>query len=87
MSDPIREALAELVEMYFSEDRRDADWFEKYQGVWIAARAALAAPVAHPLTGEQIMDLPMCYHNDGSRTFLLQFARDVERAHGIGSKP
>lgn len=35
-----------------------------------------------PLSDEQIMDLPAGVNN-GSLSFLLRFAREVERAHGI----
>lgn len=37
---------------------------------------------ARGLTDEQIMDLP-AGKNDGSLSYLLRFARAVERAHGI----
>ena len=47
------------------------------------AKDLLALPLGeHPLTDEQIMDLPAGINN-GSQSFLLRFAREVERAHGI----
>jgi hypothetical protein len=48
MTDPIREALAELVAMYDSNESRNAAWYVKYIDVRAKARAALAAPVAQP---------------------------------------
>lgn len=53
-------------------------WAEKF------ALAAAAAPAQAPLTDEQVMDLPSAGINDGSLSFLLRFARAIERAHGIG---
>jgi hypothetical protein len=40
-------------------------------------------PQSKPLTDEQIMDLPAGVNN-GKLSFLLRFARAIERAHKIG---
>lgn len=47
------------------------------------AKELLNLPLGEaPLSDEQIMDLPAGVNN-GSLSFLLRFAREVERAHGI----
>jgi hypothetical protein len=60
MSDAVRAALAELVEMYFSEEKRTSEWFAKYHGVWTAARAALAQPVPEPHPPSRHCMCPEC---------------------------
>ena len=96
MSDPIRTALAELVELKKLHDKSegflplDPANLARKQRAWAAARAALAEQpsVREPLTDEQIKNA-LVISDDywaTSKLWIIGVWRAAEAAHGIGVK-
>ena len=88
MSDPIRNALAELVRL---EDEQPEMPRGAWIDAWAAARAALAEKpsVREPLSDDRIGELEHAAWSESEETdwfAVLAFARMVEAAHGIGVK-
>jgi hypothetical protein len=66
------------VELVWNDDGFD-------RAMWAETPLYTSPPPRKRLTDEQIMDLPAGVNN-GKLSFLLRFARAVERAHGIGDE-